>query len=102
MTAQEVLARLRKLGSESIKKVLVKHGAREPCYGVKVADLKVLQKKIKKDHALSLELFDSGNSDAMYLAGLIAEPAKMSRAQLQKWVKAAYWHMISCYTVAWV
>src|SRR5205085_10384991 len=68
----------------------------------KVADLKVIQKKIKKDHALALDLYDTGNSDAMYLAALIAEPAKMTKAQLQKWAKGAYWHMISCYTVPWV
>ena len=38
----------------------------------------------------------------MYLAGLIADPAKMTKADLRKWVKAAYWHMLSCYTVPWV
>jgi 3-methyladenine DNA glycosylase AlkD len=102
MTAKEVLAQLKKLGSASIKKVLMKHGAREPFFGVKVADLKVLQKKIKTDHALALELYDTGNSDAMYLAGLIADPAQMTKAQLQKWVKGAYWNMLSGYTVPWV
>jgi 3-methyladenine DNA glycosylase AlkD len=102
MTAQEVLAQLKKLGSESTKKTLMRHGAKEPFFGVKVADLKTIQKKVKRDHALSLELFDSGNSDAMYLAGLIADPPKMTKAQLQKWVKAAYWYMLSCYTVPWV
>lgn len=102
MTAQEVLAQLKKLGTEQTKKTLVRHGAREPFFGVKVADLKVLQKKIKTDHALALELYDSGNSDAMYLAGYIADPAKFTKAQLRKWVKGAYWYMISCFTVPWV
>ncbi len=102
MTAQEVLAELKKLGSEQTKKTLMRHGAREPFFGVRVADLKVLQKKLKTDHALSLELFDTGNSDAMYLAGFIADPAKMTKTQLRKWAKAAYWYYISCFTVAWV
>jgi hypothetical protein len=57
---------------------------------------------VKKDHALSLALFDSGNSDAMYLAGLIAAPEKMTKAQLRKWAKGAYWYMLSCFTVPWV
>jgi 3-methyladenine DNA glycosylase AlkD len=102
MTAQDVLAELKTLGSESIKKTLMKHGAREPFYGVKVEDLKTIQKRVKKDHALSLALYDTGVSDAMYLAGLIADPAKMTKADLRKWVKGAYWSMLSEYTVPWV
>jgi hypothetical protein len=102
MTADEVLDELSTLGSPSVKKLLMKHGAREPFHGVKVGDLKPIQKRIKKNHELALELYDSGVSDAMYLAGLIAEPAKMTKAQLQKWAKGAYWYMLSEYTVAWV
>ena len=102
MTAKEVLAQLKKLGSEQTKKTLLKHGAKEPFFGVKVADLKKLQKKIRTDHALALELYDTGNSDAMYLAGMIADPAAMTKADLHRWVKAAYWSMLSGYTVPWV
>src|SRR5208282_4815186 len=102
MTSKEVLAQLKKLGSEPTKKTLMKHGAKEPFFGVKVADLKTLQKKIKTDHALALALYDSGNSDAMYLAGMIADPAAMTKSDLKKWAKAAYWHMLSAYTVPWV
>ncbi len=101
MTAKEVLAQLKKFGSEQTKKTFLRHGAKEPFYGVKVGDLKVLQKKIKKDHALALELYDTGNSDAMYLAGMIADPDQFTKAQLQKWVKGAYWYMISGFTVPW-
>lgn len=102
MTAQEVLAELETLGSESTKKTLMRHGAREPFFGVRVGDLKTLHKRIKTDHALALELYDTGNSDAMYLAGFVVDPAKMTKAALRKWAKGAYWHMLSCYTVAWV
>lgn len=102
MTAQEVLAELKKLGSESTKKTLMRHGAREPFFGVKVADLKTIRKRIRTDHPLALELYATGNSDAMYLAGMVADPAKMTKAALRKWAKGAYWHMLSCYTVAWV
>jgi hypothetical protein len=69
---------------------------------VKVGDLKTIVKKIKGDQKLALELYDSGNSDAMYLAGLVADGGLMSKAQLNKWVKKGYWYMISEYTVAWV
>ena len=102
MTAAEVLAQLKKFGNEQTKKTLLKHGAREPFFGVRVGDLKVLQKAIKTDHALALELYDTGNSDAMYLAGMIADPAKMTKAQLKKWVKGAYWYYLSSHVVPWV
>jgi 3-methyladenine DNA glycosylase AlkD len=100
--AQEILDELKALGSESIKRMLLKHGAKEPFFGVKVEELKKIQKRIKKDHKLALELYDTGVSDAMYLAGLIADDAKMTKKDLQRWAKEAYWYMLSEYTVPWV
>jgi 3-methyladenine DNA glycosylase AlkD len=102
MTLQEVMKELEAMGSASIKKTFLRHGAVEPFFGVKVGDLKKIQKKVKVDYQLSLDLFDTGNSDAMYLAGLIADDDAMTKKDLQKWVKGAYWYMISCFTVPWV
>ena len=102
MTTKEIIEELKSYSNGSIKKVLLKHGAREPFYGVKVEDLKKIQKKIKKDYAVALDLYDTGISDAMYLAGLIADDKKMTKDNLNHWVKNAYWSMISEYTVPWV
>jgi 3-methyladenine DNA glycosylase AlkD len=102
MTANEVVEELKKLGKESIKTVLIKHGAPEPIYGVKVEDLKKMQKKIKKDYRLALDLYATGISDAMYLAGLIADDARMTRKDLQRWMDQAHWKMVSECTVPWV
>lgn len=102
MTAKDVLAELKALGKESYKTTMLNHGAKEPIFGVSVADMKKIQKRIKQDYQLALDLFDSGISDAMYFAGLIADDAKMTKKDLQKWVEKAYFPMISEYTVAWV
>jgi 3-methyladenine DNA glycosylase AlkD len=102
MTFGKIMAELETLGSDAIKKVLIKHGAQEPFFGVKVEDLKKIQKRVKKDYQLALDLYDTGISDAMYLAGLIADDARMTKADLQRWVDAAYWNMLSEYTVPWV
>jgi 3-methyladenine DNA glycosylase AlkD len=104
MDVNPVLEDLKELGSASTKKTLLNHGAKEPIYGVKVEDLKKLIKKykVKKDHELADALFRSGVSDAMYMAGLIADEAKMSKKDLQYWVEHAKWHMISEYTVPWI
>jgi 3-methyladenine DNA glycosylase AlkD len=102
MTLNQVMNELKSYGNESTKRVFINHGAREPFFGVKVQDLKKLVNKIRKDYKLSIELYDTGNSDAMYLAGLIADEKAMTRQDLQKWVEGAYWYMISDYTVPWI
>jgi 3-methyladenine DNA glycosylase AlkD len=102
LTYDEIISSIQAMGSESIKNVFRKQGAQEPLYGVKVEDLKKIQKQVKKDYELSLKLFESGISDAMYLAGLIADEAKMTKNDLQNWAKLAYWHLLSEYSVAWV
>ena len=102
MKAEEVTARLRKLGKDSYKRILLKHGAREPVLGVSVADLKALMKETGKDHALALELFKTGIYDAMYLAGLMADSRAMTRKDLAAWVKGANCQGLWEYTVAWV
>jgi len=102
MTVEEIMTELRSKGSESIKKILLNHGVKEPFFGVKVEHLKVIQKKIKKDYTLANELYATNNGDAMYLAGLIADDEKMTKKDLQQWVKQAKATTISSYTVPWV
>jgi 3-methyladenine DNA glycosylase AlkD len=102
MTAKEILTQLEAFGDERTKNTLMKHGAKEPIFGVKVADLKKILKKTKKNHELSLELYETGNSDAMYLAGLMADESKITKEQLNDWVKQAYWSYLSEYAVPWV
>jgi hypothetical protein len=101
MTLAEVMSALAAKGSESTKRLLTKHGAKEPFFGVKVADLKVLQKKLKGDQALALQLYATGNGDAQYLAGLIVDGRQLTAAQLNSWADTAGWNMISANTVPW-
>ncbi|TMI64983.1 MAG: DNA alkylation repair protein [Bacteroidetes bacterium] len=102
MTATQIMDELKKKGSENIKRIFMNHGGSEPMFGVKIADLKVIQKKVKVNHELAMELFDTGNYDAMYLAGLIADQSKMSKKDIQQWVEKSRSGGICEYTVAWV
>lgn len=102
MTAKDIVAELKKLGTEQTKKTWMTHGAQEPCFGVKVEDMKKIQKRVKMDYQLALDLYDTGIADAMYLAGLIADDAKMTKKDLQKWIEGASWGMVAEYTVPWV
>lgn len=99
---KEVMDYLESKGVPNTVKIYKKHGATAgPLFGVKVSDLKPLQKKYKKNLDLSLALFETNNSDAMYLAALIADPKKMDKETLMKWVHQAWWYMIREYAVAW-
>jgi hypothetical protein len=64
--------------------------------------MKKIQKRVKVDYQVALDLYDTGIADAMYLAGLIADDARMTKKDLQKWVENATWHMVGEYTVPWV
>lgn len=102
MTAKEIVAELKKMATAQTKKTWLTHGAQEPCLGVKVEDMKKIQKRVKMDYQLALDLYDTGIADAMYLAGLIADDAKMTKKDLQKWLDNATWGMVAEYTVPWV
>lgn len=99
MNVHEVMKRLESLGSAQTRKTFANHGAPSDMFGVKVADLKIVAKEIKGRQELAMELYDTGNSDAMYLAGMVADGAKMNRKQLQNWATKATWQMIGEYTV---
>ena len=102
MTTTEILRELEQYGDGQTKKTLMKHGAKEPFFGVKVADLKKILKKTKKNHELSLELYSTGNSDAMYLAGLMADENKITEEQLNDWIGQAYWYYLCEHAVPMV
>ena len=102
MTYEEVMSALESMGDERTKRTYLNHGAKEPLFGVKIGDLKKLAKTVKKDQALAVRLFDSANSDAMYLAGLSVDPKRVTKEQLKRWVRAANWYMLAESTAAWV
>jgi 3-methyladenine DNA glycosylase AlkD len=102
MTADEIVQEIKPLGRDSYKKVLLNHGIQEPIFGVKIEDLKKIQKRVKKDYKLALDLYETGIYDAMYLAGLIADDEKMTKKDLQRWVEHSRSSMVCDYTVPWV
>ena len=71
-------------------------------FGVSVADMKVIAKQIKGKQELAYELYETGNGDAQYLAGMVADGAQMTKVRLDQWARKALWQMVSEYTVPWV
>jgi len=102
VTAKEILSELKPLGNEGYKRILLNHGIPEPLLGVKIEYLKKIQKRIKKDYQLALELYDTGVYEAMYLAGLIADDMRMTKEDMQRWINKANCPSLHEYTVPWV
>jgi 3-methyladenine DNA glycosylase AlkD len=103
MQFEEIMKRLEEMGTAQTRKTFARHGAPvDSMFGVKVADLKTLLKPLKGDQEMAMKLYDTGNSDAMYLAALLADGSKMTEMDLQKWAENATWYMISEFSVPWV
>lgn len=97
MTLAETMAALEKAGSAQTRKTYARHGAAEPMFGTSFATLKTMMKRIGVDQELALALWDTGNFDACNLAVKIADPARMSPKDLDRWAKAPIVRMCSGY-----
>ncbi|WP_088043396.1 DNA alkylation repair protein [Bacillus sp. EAC] len=100
MDLEMVMMELEALGKERIKKTYISNGAIEPLFGVATGAMKPIAKKIKKNQTLADQLYATGNYDAMYFAGVIADPMKMTESDFQRWIDAAYFYMLSDFVVA--
>ncbi|MDR2495877.1 MAG: DNA alkylation repair protein [Tannerellaceae bacterium] len=100
MNIEEVMRELEALSTAQTKKVYKAHGVHEPHFGTPTTAMRPLAKKIKRDQALAEQLYATGNYDAMYFAGMIADPTLMTEEDFERWIDAAYFFMLSDYVVA--
>lgn len=100
MDFETVMQELKALSKERMKKIYLSNGAREPLFGVATGAMKPMSKKIKINQELAEELYATGNYDAMYFAGIIADPKAMTAEDYDRWLDSAYFYMISDYVVA--
>ena len=56
--------------------------------GVSVPSLRHIGKTLGRDHALALALWDTGIPDAQILAGLVADPPRLSSREMDAWAKS--------------
>ncbi len=84
MNIKDVLAQLESLGDDARRKHNVKAGAPDNQFGVKLGDIRAIAKKIKTDHELALELWETRNVEAQLLATLIIKPKSLSALEVDK------------------
>jgi 3-methyladenine DNA glycosylase AlkD len=100
MDFETVMQKLEALGKERTKKMYISNGAHEPLFGVATGAMKPIAKKTKINQLLAEELYATSNYDAMYFAGIIADPKAMSESDFDRWMDGAYFYMLSDFVVA--
>ena len=86
MELQDVLAALEKLGSPEVKQIKAGFAiTAENSHGIFLKDIKALAKKIGRNDALALELFDTGIYEARVLCSKIYNPRNVTEALMEKW-----------------
>jgi 3-methyladenine DNA glycosylase AlkD len=95
MTLNEALKELKALGDEKIRKQNAKRGAGDNQFGVSRGDLRKVAAKIKSDHKLALDLWDTGNIDAQFLATLIIKVKELSADEMERLVRTASYSEVS-------
>lgn len=88
MKVKEILAQFEALGDERMRAQNKKRGAGDNQFGVKMGDIRTIAKKIKTNHELALELWDTGNVEARFLAALLIDPKKLSNDEIARIVSS--------------
>ena len=102
MTVKEILAKLESLGDDARRKHNIKAGAPDNQFGVKLGDIRAIAKKVKTDHELALELWDTGNVEAQPLATLIIKPGSLSADELDKLTRSVTFSHVADWLNAYV
>ncbi len=84
MITAEILGQLKSLSNDKMVALNHRNGAGNNQFGVKLGDIRALAKKIKTNHELALELWNTKNIDARLLACLIMKPKSLSKEDLNE------------------
>lgn len=85
---REVLTFLERRGSRKNRDGMARYAITAPkVFGVSVADLHTLAKRLGRDHDLALALWETGWYEARMLAAFVDEPARVTAAQMNRWAK---------------
>jgi 3-methyladenine DNA glycosylase AlkD len=97
MNAVEILATLRKYGNPQTAAIYRRHGAGYNVFGTLTSDITKLQKKIKTNHTLAMELWRTGNAEARILALQLSDPQRLTRADADRFLRDGQSHFLFCY-----
>src|SRR5215510_6879656 len=97
MNVAEILATLKKLGKPETAAIYKRHGSGDNVFGTLTSEIAKLQKKIKVDHTLAMELWRTGNAEARILALQVSDPQRITRADADRLLRDGPTHFLGCY-----
>jgi 3-methyladenine DNA glycosylase AlkD len=88
LSLEAVLKELKSHGDPAAVKGMARFGiSSENTLGVSVPTLRKMARKIGKDHALALELWESEIHEARILASMVDDPKRVTEGQMERWVQ---------------
>lgn len=100
MNYNDVMKELESLGTDQNKKIHLNHGADIDLFGVSIANLKKVAKKLSNNHDIGLKLLYSGNADAIYLSQWVVNPVKLTITDYENILDSTNYYMIIENTIA--
>ena len=84
----EALAWLERRGTKRNRDGMARYGIVAPkSFGVSVATIRELGKRLGRDHELALALWETGWYEARMLTPFVDEPARVTPAQMDRWAR---------------
>ncbi len=88
MQYKKILKQLKDMANPEAVAGMARFGINpENTYGISIPNLRRMAKEIGKDHRLAQQLWNSGIHEARILGGMIDEPEKVTKEQMERWVK---------------
>jgi 3-methyladenine DNA glycosylase AlkD len=97
MNAVEILATLKKSGKPQTAAIYKRHGSGDNVFGALTSEIAKLQQKIKVDHTLAMELWQTGNAEARILALQVYDPQRLTRAHADRLLRDGQTHFLGFY-----
>lgn len=90
MTYDEIMKWLKANGSKEIAEGMKRFAieTKAKVYGHRVGSLRSFAKKVGRNHALALKLFESDCYEAQMLAPMVDDPKSVTKAQMNSWANA--------------
>jgi 3-methyladenine DNA glycosylase AlkD len=86
-SSADILKKLKDRGSRMSLEGMARFGiTTERRLGVSVPEMRRIAKETGRDHELAIRLWNSGIADARIVASMIADPLKMTEAEMDRWV----------------
>lgn len=85
---RKALTWLERRGTKRNREGMARYGIRAPkVFGVSIAAMQSLARRLGEDHELALALWDTGWYEARILTAFVGEPARVTAAQMDRWAR---------------